>query len=320
MKPPYSLNSKMLQLCTEIARVLGWLEGSHVSKPAPKLRKSNRVRTIQASLAIEGNTLAMDKVTAILEGKRVIGPAREILEVQNAIRAYESMGNFQPHSPKSLRAAHGILMADLIEDAGKWRAKNVGVFQGAKVAHAGPPAKRVPDLMDQLFAFLKSEREAHPLIVSAIFHYELEFIHPFSDGNGRIGRLWQTVLLTKFHPLFEFTPIESVVRNRQEAYYRALGLSDKAGDANPFIEFSLETILEALTEFSAVIRPEPLTGEARLEIARQRLGNQSFSRKEYLGIFKTISTATASRDLLVGIKNGSLEKIGEKALSVYRFK
>lgn len=320
MKPPYTFDSKTLKLCTEITRSLGRLEGLHVAKPEPKLRKSNRVRTIQASLAIEGNTLALDQVTAILEGKRVIGPQREILEVRNAVKAYDRIASYIPHSAKSLKEAHGLLMKGLIADAGKWRTKNVGIFQGEKVAHAAPQAKRVPELMDQLFVFLKGERETHPLILSAIFHYELEFIHPFSDGNGRIGRLWQTTLLTKFHPLFEFTPIESVVRNRQQAYYKALGHADKAGDASPFIEFSLETIFEALEELRKDIRPEPLTVEDRLEIAREQFQARSFSRKDYLAIFKSISTATASRDLAYGVKNDILVKSGEKALASYRFK
>ena len=320
MKPPFALNPKMLHLCTEIARSLGRLEGLHVAKPEPKLRKSNRVRTIQASLAIEGNTLAVDQVTAILEGKRVIGPQREILEVQNAVKAYDQIRSYSPLSAKSLKEAHQTLMRGLADDAGKWRTKNVGIFQGEKVAHAAPQAKRVPDLMDQLFAFLKAEKETHTLILSAVFHYELEFIHPFSDGNGRIGRLWQTVLLTKFHPLFEFTPIESVIRNRQEAYYRALGLSDKAGDASPFIEFSLETIFEALEELGAAIRPEPLSAQDRLEIAREQFRDRSFSRKDYLAVFKALSTATASRDLAQGVQDGALTKIGEKALATYRFR
>lgn len=320
MKPPFTLNAKMLRLCTEIARSLGRLEGLHVAKPEPKLRKSNRVRTIQASLAIEGNTLALDQVTAILEGKRVIGPSREILEVQNAIKAYDQITSYNPHSAKSLKEAHGILMRDLVEDAGKWRTKNVGIFQGDKVAHAAPQAKRVSDLMDQLFAFVKGDKETHPLILSAVFHYELEFIHPFSDGNGRIGRLWQTTLLTKFHPIFEFTPLESVIRNRQEAYYQALGLSDKAADASPFIEYSLETISEALEDLGSAIRPEPLSAEDRLEIAREQFRDRSFSRKDYLAIFKAISTATASRDLAHGVQEKILEKAGEKALASYRFK
>jgi Fic family protein len=319
MKPPFTLNPKMLRLSTEIARLLGRLEGLHVAKPEPKLRKSNRVRTIQASLAIEGNTLALDQVTAILEGKRVIGPQREVLEVQNAIKAYDRILSFNPHSAKSLKEAHGILMRDLVEDAGKWRTKNVGIFQGNKVAHAAPQAKRVPELMAQLFTFVKGEKETHPLILSAVFHYELEFIHPFSDGNGRIGRLWQTTLLTKFHPIFEFTPLESVIRNRQEAYYKALGLSDKAGDASPFIEFSLETIFEALEDLGKAIRPEPLSAEDRLEIAREQFRDRSFSRKDYLAIFKAISTATASRDLANGVESGILKMTGEKSRASYQF-
>lgn len=320
MRPPYTLNAKMLGLCTEIAQSLGRLEGLHVVKPEPKLRKSNRVRTIQASLAIEGNTLALDQVTAILEGKRVIGPQREILEVKNAIKAYDQISGFKPYSSKSFKEAHGILMNGLIDDAGKWRSKNVGVFQGNQVAHAAPQAKRVPELMEQLFAFMKSERQTHPLILSAIFHYELEFIHPFSDGNGRIGRLWQTMLLAKFHPLFEFTPLESIVRNRQEAYYKALGLADKSGNASPFIEFSLETIFEALEDLTTSIRPDPLTVADRLEMARAQFQKRFFNRKDYLTFFKTISTATASRDLAYGVKHSVLIKVGEKALASYRFK
>lgn len=216
--------------------------------------------------------------------------------------------------------AHAFLMHDLIEDAGKWRTTNVGIFHGAKVAHAAPKAKRVSDLMDQLFAFLKAETEIHPLVLSAVFHYELEFIHPFSDGNGRIGRLWQTTLLTKFHPIFEFTPLESMIRNRQESYYKALSLSDKAADARPFIEFSMETVFEALEDLNSAVRPEPLSSEDRLEVVRERFRCGSFSRKDYLAVFKTISTATASRDLAHGVHKKTLEKTGEKALASYRFK
>ena len=320
MKPPFTLNPKMLRLCTEITQILGRLEGLNVARPEPKLRKSNRVRTIQASLAIEGNTLALDQVTAIFEGKRVIGQRREILEVQNAVKAYDQIANYKPHSAKSLKEAHGTLMRNLAEDAGKWRTKNVGIFQGEKVAHAAPQAKRVPVLMDELFEFLKTEKDTHPLILSAVFHYELEFIHPFSDGNGRIGRLWQTTLLAKFHPVFEFTPLESVIRDRQTAYYKALSLSDKAADASPFIEFSLGTIFEALEELSGAIRPEPLSADDRLEIARTHFRDRSFSRKDYLATFKTISTATASRDLAYGTQAKVLKKTGDKALASYRFK
>jgi Fic family protein len=291
----------------------------HLSKPEPKLRKANRVRTIQASLAIEGNTLNLDQVTAILDGKRVLGPKRDILEVQNAVRAYEQIANFKPTSSKSLRRAHEVLMTGLIPDAGKWRNSNVGIFHGSKVTHTAPQAKRVPELMEQLFDFLKTEAETHPLILSAVFHYELEFIHPFSDGNGRIGRLWQTVLLSKYHELFEFTPIETVVRERQSEYYSSLGASDMKGDATPFIEFSLTTILDALESLKAIIRPAPLSAGDRLQIACVKFASDSFTRKTYLSIFKSISTATASRDLAFGVEQRKLEKTGEKALAKYKF-
>jgi len=320
MKPPFTLSPKMLDLCSRINRLLGLYEGVHLSKPEPKLRKANRVRTIQASLAIEGNTLDIDQITAILDGKKVFGSTREILEVQNAVKAYEQIQNFKPNSSKSLRRAHQILMTGLIPDAGKWRSSNVGIFQGSKVAHTTPQAKQVPELMEHLFEFLETDEETHPLILSAVFHYELEFIHPFSDGNGRIGRLWQNVLLSKYHELFEFTPIETVVRERQSEYYKSLGASDKKGEATPFIEFSLTTIHEALESLQATIRPAPLSVGARLEIAFEKFAGVSFTRKAYLSVFKSISTATASRDLAFGVEHGKIEKTGEKALTQYRFR
>ena len=200
MKPAFTLTSKMFNLCVEIMGVLGRFQALNITKPAPQLRRSNRIKTVQASLAIEGNTLLLDHVTSILDGKSVIGSRREIREVQNTIKAYDQIGSYNTRSPKSLREAHGILMEGLAPDAGKWRKSAVGIFQGDKLAHTAPQAKRVPELMDQLFDFISIERETHVLILSAVFHYELEFIHPFSDGNGRLGRLWQAALLTQLPP------------------------------------------------------------------------------------------------------------------------
>ncbi len=320
MKPPYSINSKMLTLCSDIMRLLGQFEGLYISKPEPKLRKSNRVRTIHASLGIEGNTLKIDQVTAIFDGKKILGSQKEILEVQNAIKAYSQVTSFKPYSTKSLRLAHGILMNGLITDSGLWRTHNVEIFHGKKIAHIAPQAKLVQDNMDKLFTFAKTEKETHPLILSAILHYEIEFIHPFSDGNGRVGRLWQTVLLSKFNPIFEFTPVESVVKDRQANYYKSLGLSDKAGHANEFIEFSLSTIFEALENLKSEIRPLRLASTDRLEIAKVVFAKRFFSRKDYLEIFKTLSTATASRDLASGVHTKILIIIGEKALAKYRFR
>ena len=309
----------MLKLCTETTRILGQYEGLQISKPEPKLRRTNRIRTIQASLAIEGNTLELDQVTAILDGKRVKGSKREILEVQNAIKTYNEILNFKPYSAQSLLDAHRSLMTGLVSNPGQWRSTNVGIFQGDRVTHTEPQAKLVPELMSHLFKFMKSDKETHPLILSALFHYELEFIHPFTDGNGRLGRFWQTVLLSQFHPIFELATVESIVRDRQADYYRSLGQSDKTGSATPFIEFSLSTIHDAVQSLTSSIRPKPLTAEDRLDIASEKFGPKMFSRKDYLSLFKKISTATASRDLALGVRTKSIKMSGEKALAQYCF-
>lgn len=319
MKPPYEITPLVLNLCSEITLLLGKLEGLHISKPEPKLRKSNRVRTIQASLAIEGNTLELGQITAILEGKKVLGTRKEILEVHNAVNVYNQMMSLKPFQTFSFLKAHLLLMKGLIPDAGQWRSGNVGIFHGDRVAHAAPQAKRVPELMNQLFSFAKTEKQIHPLVLSALFHYEVEFIHPFSDGNGRMGRLWQSVILSHYHPFFEFTPVESVVKERQSEYYNALGNSDKKGSATPFIEFSLATIQNALESLLPQLRQEPMTAKGRLDIARNFFAKKEFSRKDYLSLFKTISTATASRDLVFGIKEKELKKTGDRALTRYRF-
>ena len=188
------------------------------------------------------------------------------------------------------------------------------------MAHAAPQAKQVPHLMEQLFLFIKKEKEIHPLILSAIFHYEVEFIHPFSDGNGRMGRFWQTVLLAQYHRVFQFIPVETVVRERQQEYYQALGQSDKDGHSTEFIEFSLSTILEAFESLNNTIRAEPLTAENRLEIAREAFAKRFFTRKDYLVLFKTISAATASRDLSLATVQNQVEKTGDKSVTRYRFR
>lgn len=302
----------------QIERLIGRIEGLEQLKPQPHLRKSNRVRTIQGSLAIEGNTLDLDQVTALLEGKRIIGRKEEIQEALNAIKVYESMADFDPFSPKSLLKSHRLMMDGLIPDAGKWRTRNVGILKGSKVSHIAPKADRVPHLMDDLFLFLKDE-ELNPLIRSCVFHYELEFIHPFQDGNGRIGRFWHTLLLYNYHPAFEFIPIESLIRDHQQEYYAALESSDRAGDSTAFVDFSLGIILESLEDFISAFAPKPLTATERISRAKEQFARQQFSRKHYLELFKTISTATASRDLKQAVDSNSLTKTGEKALTFYRF-
>jgi Fic family protein len=292
----------------------------HAPVPQPKLRRQNRVRTIKDSLAIEGNTLNLEQVTAILEGKRVFGPKREIREVQNAVKLYEHLSEMDPGKVGDLIWAHGILMKGLAPDAGKFRAGAVGILKGQKVSHVAPPAKQVPRLMDELFSFLRGRDSLSPLVRACVFHYELEFIHPFSDGNGRIGRFWQSLILTKFNTAFEYIPVESLIKERQASYYQVLERCDKKGDSTEFIEYSLETIRDALTEFLRHLKPEPVTPGSRIQLAQQKLGSSMFSRKDYLVLFKSISTATASRDLALGVSEGRLTKTGTQSTARYKFR
>lgn len=237
----------MLSHVAEIAELLGQLEGRGASGKVPILRRENRIRSIHSSLAIENNTLTLEQVTAVIAGKRVLGPPQEVHEVKNAFAAYEAMESWSPSSSRDLLAAHRLLMAGLIDDAGKFRTRAVGIAQEKQVVHLAPPAERVPGLMKDLLGWLK-RADAHPLIAGSVFHYELEFIHPFSDGNGRIGRLWQTLILSRWNPLFAWLPVESVIRDRQADYYKVLAKCDKAGNSTAFIEFLLAAILTALRE------------------------------------------------------------------------
>ncbi|MBK8802863.1 MAG: Fic family protein [Fibrobacteres bacterium] len=243
-RPPYKLTSAMIGLVAEIGERLGRTQSEAVAT-APRLRKENRIRTIQATLQIEQNTLSLEQVTAVLEGKRVKGSAREIREVKNAFVAYERLTSWNPFSRKDLLHGHALLMEGLVERAGKLRSGGVGVVKGGRVVHMAPPAGRVSALVDDLLRWCATTDE-HPLIASCVFHYEFEFIHPFADGNGRLGRLWQTLILSKWKPAFLDFPLESVVRDHQADYYRTLGESDKAGDSTGFVLFMLEAIRESL--------------------------------------------------------------------------
>lgn len=318
MKPPFTITSPILNGIAKIERLIGRIESLNQPKPQPFLRKSNRVRTVQGSLAIEGNTLSLEQVTALIDGKRVIGDKKDIKEVLNAIDVYELLPEFKPFVMKELLKAHRVMMSGLIKSSGKWRSINVGVMKGDAVAHVAPQADRVHHLMKELFAFTKN-KETHLLIRGCIFHYELELIHPFEDGNGRFGRFWHSVLLYHYHPVFEFIPVESLIREHQKEYYTALEKSDKSGDSAPFIEFALSVIHEALTGFLEELKPEPLTVEGRLDIAEKHFGNSEFSRKDYIKLFKTLSTATASRDLKFGVEQKQLLKEGDKAKANYQF-
>lgn len=307
-----------MHLVAAISERIGEVNAVHLNKPTVELRKKNRIKTIQASLEIEGNSLSTAQITAILGKKIVVAPKKDILEVQNAIRVYERIEEFNPYSFSSLCKAHRILMKGLTENPGLLRKRNVGIAKGSEMAHLAPPPAFVPLLMNELFSYLKKADELL-LIKSCVFHYEFEFIHPFLDGNGRMGRLWQTLILSNYSEVFGFLPIESIVRKKQKEYYKALGLSDKTGKSNAFIEFMLAVILEALEDLlSAPIRV--LTETDRIAIFKDTVGKKWFSRLEYLKHFKEISSATASRDLKEAVEQEMLEKQGEWNRTQYRYK
>ncbi|WP_240611433.1 Fic family protein [Actinobaculum sp. 313] len=220
----------------------------------PHLRRETRIQTIHSSLLIEGNSLSHQDVTAIINGERVLGPPSDIREVENANRAYTHMSSFDPYSPADLLQAHAILMDGLIPDAGQFRAGNAGVFKDGKLIHPGTPAKYVPDTIRNLFSWLSST-DLHPLLASCLFHYEFESIHPFTDGNGRTGRLWHTLLLSHWRAPLAWLPVETVIHARQEEYYRTIATSNQAGSCESFVVFALEAIRDALLPY---IEPHPL--------------------------------------------------------------
>jgi len=242
--PPFALTPRLIDLVSQISEELGRCAAAE-GAISPRLRRENRIRSIHASLAIENNSLSLEQVTAILEGKRIRGLPREIQEVKNAIAAYELLETLNPSSQRDFLTAHATLMQSLADDAGRFRTGGVGIYQGKRLVHMAPPAERVPYLVKDLFAWMKST-DLHPLLASAALHYEIEFIHPFSDGNGRIGRLWQTVVLSKWKPQLAFLPVESVVHDRQAAYYKALAASDQQANVAPFAEFILQALLDTV--------------------------------------------------------------------------
>jgi Fic family protein len=318
MKSPYRITGKILKLVASISEKIGVINAVHLSKPATELRKKNRIKTIQSSLEIEGNTLSIEQITALIENKRIIGPKKDILEVKNAIAVYDYLEKLNPHKLDSFCEAHGILMKGLIESAGSLRNKSVGILKGSEVSHIAPPSEMLNPLLNNLFDYLKKDDDLI-LIKSCVFHYEIEFIHPFIDGNGRMGRLWQTLILKEAYPVFEFLPIETLIKERQEQYYESLEKSDNSGESTLFIEFMLEIILDSLEELLK-IKNVSLTNIDRIALFKSSVKLDSFTRKEYLLNFREISTATASRDLKFALVNGLIEKSGDKNTARYKYK
>jgi Fic family protein len=282
------------------------------------LRKTTNIKSVKSSLAIEGHSLMMEQVSDILNGQVVIAPKNDIIAVKNAIAVYERFDRIDLFSIDDLLKNHGIMMKDLLPDTGNFRQSGVGLFKGKEVVHVAPPYKNVSGLMADLFAYLK-ESDDSLLIKSCVFHYEFEFIHPFLDGNGRMGRLWQQLVLAKQHPVFKLVCIEELLEKYQNEYYDALQESDHAGSSEKFIEFMLSIIMQSLEILETQI--QPVVGEKcedRLAYAKNFLDN--FKRKDYISLFKKISPATASRDLITGIKRGILEVVNDKNQTTYRFK
>ncbi len=246
--PPYDLTDEMIELTSEIMENVGRLGNVNDLKKLPRLRRVNRIKSIQSSLAIENNTLSIEQVTDVIDGKRVLGPQDDILAVKNAFEVYKAISSFNPYSIDDLKKAHEVMMNGLIPGAGNFRTSAVGIFnENGEVIHIAPPQDMVDGLMAQLFDWLQTSKTPM-LIRSCVFHYEFEFIHPFGDGNGRTGRLWQTVLLSNWKPIFEWLPVESIIKNNQDEYYRAIRLSTSEGKSNQFILFMLNVIKKAVEE------------------------------------------------------------------------
>ncbi len=308
MKPPYDITPRVLKLISSISEKIGEVNATYLSKQSPQLRKQNRIKTIQSSLQIEGNTLTTEQITALIENKRVVGPKKDITEVQNAIQVYDELNSYKPHSEKAFLKAHAALMKGLLDPVGKYRNQSVGIVKGEKLEHVAPPFQNVPYLMKDLFAYLKDSDEL-TLIKSCVFHYEMEFIHPFLDGNGRMGRLWQTVILLQDFPVFEFLPFEKLISETQNEYYQSLSESDKLGKSTPFIEYMLGVIDKSLAELLNYSQRN-LKDTDRLAYFLGQ-GFTEFNRKDYMRVFKDISTATASRDLKKGLELNLFESSGE---------
>ena len=247
-KPPFEITNTIIDSVAEIAELVGRLTSTNQLSSNPTLRRSNRIRTIHGSLAIEQNTLSLEQVTAVLNGKHVLAPPKDIAEVKNAYEIYERLDELDPYSVDDLLTAHGIMTRELVDESGMFRTRPVGVVdQEGRVLHFGTLPQYVPDLVMELLDWVKNS-DVHMLIRSCVFHYEFELIHPFADGNGRVGRLWHTLLLSKWNPAFAWLPVESIIHDRQEEYYAAINASNDAGESTVFIEFMLSAIKASLID------------------------------------------------------------------------
>ncbi len=310
-KPPFEITNAILDEIAEIAELVGQVNATSGLSTNPMLRRTNRIRTIHASLAIEQNTLTLEQVTAILNGKRVIGPPKDIAEAKNAYEIYEMMDQLDPYSVDDLLNAHGVMTRGLVEESGCFRSGPVGVVdKQGNILHFGTLPDYVPGNTMELLDWVR-DSDFHMLIKSCVFHYELELIHPFADGNGRIGRLWHTLLLTQWKPLFAWLPVESIIHDRQTEYYDAINRSNYESESTTFIVFMLSAIKEALMEAvqTSGAAESMTTDELRwYKIERFLKKNETITNADIRQLFQ-VSAATANRILAKLADEGKLQKI-----------
>lgn len=321
-KPPFEITNRMIDYVAEIAELVGRLAAVSSLSANPMLRRSNRIRTIHGSLAIEQNTLSLEQVTAVLNGKHVLAPPKDIAEVKNAYEIYERLDELDPYSVDDLLTAHGIMTRGLVEESGMFRTRPVGVVDSeGNVLHFGTLPQYVPALVMELLDWTKNS-EVHMLIRSCVFHYELEQIHPFADGNGRVGRLWHTLLLSKWNPTFAWLPVESIIHDRQQEYYDAINASNDAGESTIFIEFMLSAIKTSLIETIGVsdgMSDEKMDkATLRWNKIQEYLKTHDYIMNADVRELCGVSAATANRILAGLVTEGKLNKCCEGGHWVYR--
>ena len=323
-KPPFEITNQMIDYVAEIAELVGNLNVTNRLTANPTLRRSNRIRTIHGSLAIEQNTLSLEQVTAVLNGKRVLAPPKDIAEVKNAYEIYERVDELNPYSVDDLLIAHGIMTRGLVEESGMFRTRPVGIVDSeGHVLHFGTLPQYVPDLVMELLEWAKTS-EVHMLIRSCVFHYELELIHPFADGNGRVGRLWHTLLLSRWNPVFAWLPVESIIHDRQQEYYDAINASNDAGESTPFIGFMLSAIKASLIE---AINLNDEVSDVKIDKATLRwnkiqeyLQTHDYIMNADVRELCGVSAATANRILARLVEEGKLSMYRQNQHWAYRFK
>ena len=312
-KPPFEITSKIIELISKISEKIGEINYLKDNPRHIQLRKENRIKTIHSSLAIENNSLSLQQITAIIEGKKVLGNPNEIKEVKNSIQAYDLLLSLNPYNEKDLLKAHKLMMQDLVERNGKYRLDGVGIFNGKQLVHLAPPADRVPQLMSDLFDWLKKS-DVHPLVKSCVFHYEFEFIHPFSDGNGRMGRLWQSVILKEWKEIFAWLPVETLIKENQKEYYSVLGVSDNEANSTKFIEFMLSLILKTIEEIIQTEKKVTAKVTVKVTVNQKKileaLKNNPFATQEELAEIVGLTRKSIIANMKKLQENGLIKRVG----------